>query len=166
METSDFVGLDPEQNAFLAHRLRARSDKEAAIAAGLKPERIEGWKSRDTAFMQAYRELNSDGVKLAQRITREDLGLAALAIREGLAATRPIIGRKGVVSYVPDWKERREAAELIFKIHGVLAERVDIEIRVRQMAEQLGLDPETAIAEAQRIIRSGVSLPVAGGGRR
>ena len=157
-DSLEFAGLQPDQNQFLAHRLRSRSDREAAASAHIAIGRIEAWKQRDQAFMRAYRELGSDGVKLAQRITREDLGMAAIVLREGLTATRLIVVSKRDIREVPDWKSRHEAAELILKIHGVLTAKIDIEIRVRQIAAQLGLDPDEAVAEAQRVLRDAATV--------
>ena len=42
-------------------------------------------------------------------------------------------------------------------------ERIDIEVRVRQIAASLGIDPEEAVAEAQRVIRESRRGATSGG---
>ncbi len=142
------VGLRPDQNLFLAHRLRVSSDLEACRLAGFPQDRLDGWKARDAQFLDAYQRLNTDAVALAQRLTREDLGRAALVLRQGMEATRPIILPGGVVELVPDYRERREAAQTILTIHGAIKTRVDITLRLREAAEREGLDPDDVMAEA------------------
>lgn len=139
--------LSAQQLLFLANRLVSKTDKDAAIATGVHPTRVADWKTEDPEFAAEYEAAFSDGIKLAQNITRQHLGIAATRLAEGLDATKTIGVRvegehtdKGAPVYqdvtVPDHTARLKAVELMFKAHGLLLDRTEHSIDLSNMTDE------------------------------
>jgi hypothetical protein len=152
------MGLSADQWRFIAARLVANSDKEAAESVGMSVGNMYNWKL-DPEFKAEYTAAFTDGVHVAMELSRQNLGKAANALAEGLLATTVVsIKPLGTTSKrpseeklslgsdplshdvsspeesplgyvkieVPDHRARQRSAELIFKAHGLLVEKVRV----------------------------------------
>ncbi len=139
------MSLTTSQWRFIAARLLTSTDKEAAEQIKISPVTVAGWKQESPEFSAEYLASFTDGVNVAKSYTRKLLGKAAQRLGEALDALDPDSG-------APAWKYRLQAAEVLLKAHGLLRDKVDIELRVRQIAEANGIDPDEAVKAAESII--------------
>ena len=121
------MGLTAIQWQFIAARLLAATDKEAAEQVGIHPTRIADWKAEQPEFAQEYEAAFTDGVHVAKSYTRKLLGKAAKVLDDALEAK---FGR------VPDQKARLKAVELLFKTHGMLRERVEWTPNLSELSDE------------------------------
>lgn len=110
------MGLTGNQWQFIARRLVSSTDKEAAEVVGLRPQTVSEWKRDCPEFVREYEAAFTDGVHVAQEITRQHLGRAAMVLAEGLDARQ---GRK------PDYASRLASAKAVLQSHGLLRDRVE-----------------------------------------
>ena len=129
--------LSAEQWTFIACRLLAKTDTEAAQSVGIHPATVYGWKREDPEFLQQYEAAFTDGVEVAKGYTRKLLGKAAQRLNEGLDATK-VVALEVVGEYdengkrvyeeraVSDHKSRLEAVKLLFQTHSLLVTKAEI----------------------------------------
>lgn len=96
--------------------------------SGRKPQVVKDWQGRNLLILQSV--LGEDSIRKI-----------ADTLRQHLEAGDPDAWRVGL-GY----------------LFGAVPKQVnvDITLRLRQMAEQMGLDPDEAVKEAQRIISAGI----------
>lgn len=121
------MGLTAIQWQFIAARLLAGTDKEAAEQVGIHQTRVSDWKAEQTEFAAEYEAAFSDGVHVAKSYTRKLLGKAAKVLDDALDAK---FGR------APDQKARLKAVELIFKTHGLLREKVEWTPNLSELSDE------------------------------
>jgi hypothetical protein len=129
--------LTADQWRFIAARLLAKTDKEAAEQVGINPQTASNWKQESAEFKTAYEDAFADAVSVAKGYTRALLGKASERLSEALDATKTVeVQLKSTVEWdkrkhfeeitVPDWKARLDAAKLILQAQGVLQDRLDV----------------------------------------
>lgn len=111
------MALAVNQLRFLARRLIAKTDEEAADRVGVAGRTVRDWKQTDPEFKARYEALGDDGIELARDILRHHLGEAAVVLAEGMQATD-----RGK----PDHQTRITAAKAMLAGLGVLTEKRQI----------------------------------------
>ncbi len=154
--------LTARQLQFLAARQMVASDTDAARLAGIPYDTVANWRDDEPTFVVAYRQSFLDQLEFAKSYSRQLLAKATSRIDEALDATRTVTvalgderdeqGRRKLVDVTePDHKVRLEAARLLFQAHGILRDKIDVEVRIRQIASEMGIDPDAAVAEARQL---------------
>lgn len=140
------------QLRFLAARLLSATDIEAAAQVKCAAQTVWNWKQECPEFLAEYQAVFADGVDLAKTYSRRLLGKAAQRLDEALDATKVVsVGMRQVVE--PDHRIRIDAAKLLFQAHGLLTERIDIELRIKEIAASLGIEEAAALEEVGRILQ-------------
>jgi DNA-binding XRE family transcriptional regulator len=134
------MSLSGEQHKFIAARLLAKTDDEAAKEVGVSATTVYRWKREDEEFLRAYEASFTDGIEVAKNYTRKLLGKMARNYDEMLDATKPIAlkvlmqnqdgkveatGEQEIIK-VPDWKTRAVASEAVGKIHGLFVHKTEL----------------------------------------
>jgi len=107
--------LTLDQNRFLAVRLMYPSDHDAALACGIHPKTVSGWKCELPAFRRAYESLGLDARREAVRCIQRLFEKAIARLSEGLDDSNA--------------RTRARYIELVFAFGG-LARAADVNVNV------------------------------------
>jgi phage terminase small subunit len=153
--------LTDKQQAFVNEYIIDLNATQAAIRAGYSPDTARQMGAENLSKPYIAIEI---GKVLAQRAERthitQDYVLSRLVeVVERCLDAIPVLDRKG--NHTGEWvfnaAGANQALALLAKHTGGFRERVDLTVtdlreRVRSRAQELGLDPELAVAEVERMI--------------
>ena len=152
--------LSVRQQAFIhAYLGEARLNAtEAARIAGYRDPEQAGYENRRKQEVRArIEERLAESALAAAEVLAELAAVARMDWREALQVR--VDGRGEVVEARLELRDKVRALELLGKAHGLFAERVQVHstIDVRRLAERaaqdVGLDPDEVIAEAERFLQ-------------
>lgn len=119
--------LTNKQTMFLVKRPICKTDAEACMAVGVRPETLSLWKvggSNRPDFGTAYRRLMSSIVDLVDHEMQSMLLKTARTTDQLLDATRVISTENGNVE-IPDYRARAKGVELVWRWVGKWQEHAD-----------------------------------------
>lgn len=93
--------LTIDQLRFVTARMNVSTDKEAALAIGVRPDTISEWKRNGVPIDEAVKLLIHDGLVLSRTILRRSVAEAAAVKRAGLYSDDEKV-RQGAASEILD----------------------------------------------------------------
>ncbi len=135
------MGLTAQQWQFIAARLLTSTDYEAAEQLGIDKNTPSRWKRDSEEFAQEYEASFRDGVDVAKKYTRKQLGKAADVLRQQLEAKD---------KREPDNFARLKAVEILFKSHGILADKHVVTIeKVSEWADKIAAVIDECVSDSE-----------------